>query len=73
MGIANDISEKLVSGKMPFDISRIMAEISSQLYGSASEAPHLASLLLLGFWGVAIIDSFILARKLPEPIENSKK
>jgi hypothetical protein len=62
--IANDISDKILSGDMPLDISSLMADISSQLNGSASETPHIASLLLLGCWGIAIIDSFIVGRKL---------
>jgi hypothetical protein len=70
MDIANDISEKLISGEIPLDARRLITEISSQLNGSAGETPSLASLLLLGCWGIAIIDSFILGRKLAEPIKN---
>lgn len=65
--IANDISEKILSGEIPLDASRLMAEISSQLSGGAGESPNIASLLLLTCWVVGIIDSFILGRKLVAP------
>lgn len=68
--IANDISEKILSGDIPLDVSSLMAEISLQLNGSAGEAPNIASLLLLGCWGIAIIDSFILGRKLARPAKT---
>jgi hypothetical protein len=64
VNIANDISDKLLSGEIPLDISSLMAEISSQLNGSASDISHIASLLFLGCWGIAIIDSFMVGRKL---------
>ena len=70
--IANDISEKLLNGETPLDVSRLMAEISSQLNGSAGETPNIASLLLLGCWVVAIIDSFILGRKLAVPTTSTE-
>lgn len=73
MDIAKDISEKILSGDIPLDIGSLMAEISSQLGGSAGEAPNIASLLLLGCWGIAIIDSFMLGRKLPDPIKSSEE
>jgi hypothetical protein len=69
--IANDISEKILSGEIPLDVSRLMAEISSQLGGSAGEAPNIATLLLLICWGIAIIDSFILGRKLVESTKTN--
>jgi hypothetical protein len=71
VNIANDISDRILSGEIPLEISSLMAEISSQLYGSASETPNIAILLLLSCWGVAIIDSFILGRKLAEPAKNT--
>jgi hypothetical protein len=49
-----------------------MAEISSQLNGSASDSSSIASLLLLGCWGIAIIDSIIVGRKLGLPTKNSQ-
>lgn len=68
--IANEISEKILSGDIPLDIGIVTTEISSQLNGSAGEAPNLAIFVLLACWGMAIIDAFILGRKLPEPIKN---
>lgn len=62
--IAHDISEKIISGDIALDINSLMVEISSQLNGSEGEAPNIATFLLLGCWGIAIIDSFILGRKL---------
>lgn len=72
MNIANDISEKLVNREIPFDVGRVMAEISSQLSGSAGDMPHYASFLLLGCWILAIIDSFMLGRKIPETTSPAK-
>lgn len=68
--IANDISEKILSGDIPLDISRLIAEITSQLNGSVSDSLNNAILLLLGCWGISIIDSFILGRKLDLPSKN---
>jgi hypothetical protein len=59
VSIADYISGKILSGDMPLDISRLMAEISLQLNGSASGSLNMASLLLLGCWAIAIIDSII--------------
>ena len=71
VNIANDISDRILSGDMPLDIGSLMAEISSQLNGSASDSPHIASLLLLACWGFAIIDSIIIGRKLAASTKNS--
>lgn len=71
MKIANDISERIISGDIPLDIGSLMAEISLQLNGSAGEPAHIASILLLSCWSIAIIDSFILGRKLAVPTTNN--
>ena len=65
--IANDISEKILNGDISIDMSSLMAEISSQLNGGGSDSADIASLLLLGCWGFAIIDSIIVGRKLAVP------
>ena len=65
--IANDISEQILSGNIPLDMSSLMTEISTQLNGSSGEASNVAFLLLLACWGIAIIDSFILGHKSAEP------
>ena len=62
--IANDISDRILSGDIPLDINSLMAEITSQLNGRADKTQNIAIFLLLGCWGIAIIDSFILGRKL---------
>ena len=64
VNIANDISDRILSGDMPLEITSIMLEISSQLSGNASESANIASILLLSGWGIAIIDSIIVGRKL---------
>jgi hypothetical protein len=73
ISIADDISDKILSGDMPLDISRLMAEISLQLNGSASGSLNMASLLLLGCWAIAIIDSIIVGRKLTVPTTVNDK
>ena len=73
VSIADDISEKILSGDMPLDISSLMAEISLQLNGSASGSLNMASLLLLGCWAIAIIDSIIVGRKLTVPTTVNDK
>jgi hypothetical protein len=67
MDIANDISNKILSGDIPSDITRLIVEISSQLTGSQSNPPNVASLLLFICWGIATVDSYILGRKLSSP------
>lgn len=71
VNIANDISEKILNGEIGLDVSSLIAEISSQLNGTAGEPPNVATLLLLGCWGIAIIDSFVLGRKLTEPTKSN--
>jgi len=69
--VANDISERILSGDIALDVSSLMAEINSQLNSSGSDALHVASLLLLACWGIGIIDSFIVGRKLAVPDKNN--
>ncbi|MFT5839088.1 MAG: hypothetical protein ACI9UT_001590 [Flavobacteriales bacterium] len=64
LNMANDLSDRILSGDIPLSISRIMAEISLQL--SVSEPTNNAGLLFLSCWGIAIIDSVIVGRKLAE-------
>jgi hypothetical protein len=64
VNIANDISDRILSGDVPLNISSLMTEISSQLNTSASDSAHIASLLLLSGWGIAIIDTIIVGRRL---------
>ena len=71
LNIANDISEKILSGDIPLNVSSLMSEISSQLYGNAATTPDIAMLLLLSCWVIAIIDSFILGRKIVMPTDNT--
>jgi hypothetical protein len=73
ISIADDISDKILSGDMPLDISSLMAEISLQLNGSASGSLNMASLLLLGCWAIAIIDSIIVGRKFTVPTTVNDK
>lgn len=63
VNIANDISDKIISGDIPLDVTSLMAEITLQLDSSAGDSANIASLLLLICWVVAIIDSFILGRR----------
>ena len=64
VNMANDISERILSGNIPLDIASLMTEISLQLSDNDGSSPNIASLLLLMCWGIATIDSFILGRKL---------
>ena len=64
VNIANDISDRIISGDIPLELNSLMTEISSQLSGSASGSSNIAMLLLLSCWGMAIIDSIIVGRKL---------
>jgi hypothetical protein len=68
--VAHDISDRILSGDIPLEINSLMAEVSSQLNGSPGDPQYIATLLLLGCWGIAIIDSFIVGRKLAIP-DNS--
>ena len=68
VNIADKISDRILNGDMPLDIASLMAEISSQLSGTMSNPPNIASLILLICWGVATIDSFVFGRKFFLPI-----
>lgn len=70
LNIANDISERILSGDIPLNVTSLMTEISSQLNNNEGASPNITILLLLSCWGIAIIDSFILGRKLAIATKN---
>jgi len=65
LNIANEISERILSGQISLELSGLIAEITSQLNTSTGNFPNIASFLLLSCWVIAIIDSFIIGRKCP--------
>jgi len=63
MEIAQAISERILSGEIPFDIDRIQAEISMQALTDGSPMASAASWLLVVCWVVAGADAFRLGRQ----------
>ena len=61
--IAQSISDRILSGDIPLDLTRIQAEISLQALGDGSLTVTIATWLLVGSWIVAGVDAFRLGRQ----------
>ena len=59
---AQEISFKLQSGEIPFDIGRITEEVSKQIATGATQTADIATYLLLICWLLGIIDSYRVGR-----------
>ncbi len=58
MDIAQGLSEKIQSGEVPFDVTKISELLSQQLAGSDGQLVNIPSLLFIICWLVGVIDSF---------------
>jgi len=72
MEIAQSISERILSGDIPFDIVRIRSEISSQALADGSLMTSVATWLLVGCWIVASVDAFRLGRQRDRAAVDSR-
>jgi hypothetical protein len=61
--IAQSISDRILSGEIPFDIGQIRSEISLQALSDGSLTVTIATWLLIGCWIVAGADAFRLGRQ----------
>ena len=75
MQIANDISQGILSGELPFDIARILQAISAQTSQVIWTRDNLAIWLLVACWLIASADAYRLGlradRKLTEASPRS--
>jgi len=55
---AQEISLKIQSGEIPFDISRITEEVSRQVAGGSTQLADIATYSLLICWLLGIVDSY---------------
>jgi hypothetical protein len=56
--IAQRLSEKIQSGEVPFDVTKITQLVSQQLAGSDGQLVNIASLLFMICWIIGVTDSF---------------
>lgn len=61
---AQEISLKIQSGEIPFDIARITAEVTKLTAGGGTQLADNATYLLVICWLVGIVDSFRVGRLL---------
>ncbi len=59
---AQEISLKIQSGEIPFDLARITEEASKLASGDGTQQAEIATYLLLFCWLVGIIDAYRLGR-----------
>ena len=61
--IAQSISNRILSGEIPFDIGKIRSEISLQALSDGSLTVTIATWLLIACWIVAGADAFRIGRQ----------
>ena len=67
---AQQISDKILSGEIPLDVTRITEEITSHAATGGTQWAEIATYLLLVCWLVGIVDSFRVGR-LKDKANNS--
>jgi hypothetical protein len=60
--MAQEISVKIQSGEIPFDVTRITEEVSKQTASSGTQLADISTYLLAICWLVGIVDSFRVGR-----------
>ena len=61
---AQQISDKILAGEIPMDLTRITAEVSNQVAAGGTENADIATYVLLICWFVGIVDSYRIGRIL---------
>ena len=61
--IARQISDEIVSGRIPLDSARITDEVAMRSAGDDSLGTRLSTYLLIGCWLVGIVDSWRAGRR----------
>lgn len=59
---AFEIAEKIQSGDVPLDLGTISNLVSQQSTGTAAQLENVATIALIIFWLVGIVDSYRLSR-----------
>jgi hypothetical protein len=67
---AQQISDKILSGEIPLDVTRITEEITSHAATGGTQWADISTYLLLICWLVSIVDSYRLGR-LKDKADNS--
>ena len=67
---AQQISDKILSGEIPLDVTRITEEITNHAATGGTQWAEIATYLLLVCWLVGIVDSFRIGR-LKDKADNS--
>ena len=62
--IAQQVSDEMLSGRIPLDPARITDEVSKRIADSGSLRASLSTYLLLACWLVGIVDSWRVGRLL---------
>ena len=72
---AQQISDKILSGEIPLDVTRITEEITSKAMAGGTQWADISTYLLLVCWLVGIVDSFRVGRlkdKADDSIDKEK-
>ena len=67
---AQQISDKILAGEIPLDLTRITAEVSNQVAAGGTQMADIATYVLLICWLVGIADSYRLGR-IQDKIDHS--
>ncbi|MBT8436857.1 MAG: hypothetical protein KJP11_05760 [Gammaproteobacteria bacterium] len=70
---AQQISDKILSGEIPLDVTRIAEEITSHAVTGGIQWADIATYLLLVCWLVGMVDSFRVGRskdKADNPVDK---
>jgi len=67
---AQQISDKILSGEIPLDVTRITEEITSHAVTGGTQWADISTYLLLICWLIGIVDSFRVGR-LKDKADNS--
>lgn len=67
---AQQISDKILSGEIPLDVTRISEEITNHAATGGTQWANISTYLLLVCWLIGIVDSYRLGR-LKDKADNS--
>ena len=71
--IAQQVSDGMLSGRIPLDPARITDEVSKRIANSGSLRASLSTYLLLACWLVGIVDSWRVGRLLDNSDTSRKR
>lgn len=59
---AQQISEKILAGEIPFDVARITEEVTKQVADGGTQLADISTYILLLCWLVGIVDAYRVGR-----------